>query len=144
MAISKQAFYEGAALYLLVRHAAIHNIEYTPPFLDLNLQFRVYLKYSAKGRSPWGFTFTRDEWTMLQSHGGKRLIIALICGSDGVAAITQKEFRVVIGQPRSSGHISCYRKHGEHYLIKGPLGKLPGKVAPSRWHLLIGGHIETS
>lgn len=61
MAIKKQEFYEGAALHLLVRSGGIMSIRYEAPFFLLNDNVLIYLKYSTKGRSPWGFTFTTDE-----------------------------------------------------------------------------------
>lgn len=56
MAIKKQEFYEGAALYLLARTGRIKSIRNQPPFFVLNDDLFVLLKYSTKSRSPWGFT----------------------------------------------------------------------------------------
>jgi len=85
MTIKKQAFYEGAALYLLARAGAIEGIRYEPPFFVLNEDLRIYLKHSTKGRSPWGFTFTVEEQSALEKHSASKAIIAgLVCGGDGV------------------------------------------------------------
>ena len=53
MAISKQDFYEGAAVYLLARTGNATSIRYDPPFFLINASLLVYLKYSTRTRSPW-------------------------------------------------------------------------------------------
>src|SRR2546430_7057395 len=87
MGIKKQEFYEGAALHRLARGGKIASVRYEAPFFFFNGEFLVLLKYSTRSRSPWGFTFTADEQLALNSvNSGSQLIIALICGADGVAA----------------------------------------------------------
>ena len=89
MGIKKQEFYEGAALYVLARAGGITSIRYEAPFFLLNDQLLVLLKYSTKGRSPWGFTFTRDEQVILQKRASQlRVVIGLVCGADGVVALS--------------------------------------------------------
>lgn len=147
MAIRKQDFYEGAALYLLIRSGRITDIRYEPPLFVLNNRLLVHLKYSTKGRSPWGFTFTPDEQSILQSRASKlNLVIGLICGSDGVAAITFEAYSSIAAPRKSAVHIACYRQHGEHYEVNGPDGMLDRKIAPSHWQRILEGrnHDETS
>jgi hypothetical protein len=55
MAIKKQEFYEGAALYLLARSGLVTGIRVEPPFFVLNNSVSVLLKYTTGKRSPWGF-----------------------------------------------------------------------------------------
>jgi hypothetical protein len=126
MAIGKQEFYEGAALHLLARSGRITSIRYEPPLFVVNNRLLVLLKYSTRGRSPWGFTFTTDEQALLQSKASRStLVIALICGSDA---------------PRESAiHIACYRQHGAHYEVSGPDGTIERKVAPSHWQRILEG-----
>lgn len=140
MAIKKQEFYEGAALHLLARAGEIKSLRYNPPFFLVNNHLQVLLKYTTKGRSPWGFTFTSDEQVMLQKNGHKlKTIIGLICGADGVAAITYADY-LNVATPRDSAiHISCYREHHQHYEVNGPDGTLAGKVAPSGWQNILKG-----
>src|ERR1700683_347324 len=89
MAIKKQEFYEGAALHRLVRTGAIPGIRYCPPFFTFNDRLLVLLKYSTRTRSPWRFTFKPDEQARLQTRALEQrpIIIAMVCGSDGIAAI---------------------------------------------------------
>lgn len=138
MAIKKQEFYEGAALHLLARTGQITSIRYEAPFFLLNDQLLVYLKYSTRSRSPWGFTFAIDEQVLLQTRASKvKTIIGLICGADGVAALTYDAYHIIAAIRKSAIHIACFRKHGEHYEVKGPDGRLDGKVAPSNWQRIL-------
>jgi hypothetical protein len=138
MAIKKQEFYEGAALHLLARAGKIKNLRYSPPFFLVNNHVQVLFKYSTRGRSPWGFTFTPDEQMLLQKNANKlKTIIGLICGADGVAAFTYADFLSVAALRDSAIHIACYRDHHQHYEINGPDGTLAGKVAPSGWQKIL-------
>jgi len=134
MAIKKQEFYEGAAIYLLARTGAIKAIHYQSPFFVLNEDVFVLLKYSTKSRSPWSFTFTNDEQEILSRQAAEsKTMIGLICGSDGVAACPYAAYRAVAAPRESAIHIACYRRHGEHYEVCGPDGSVAGKIPPSHW-----------
>lgn len=138
MAIKKQEFYEGAALHLLARAGAITSIQYDAPFFILNDQLSILLKYSTKGRSPWGFTFTMDEQKIMHIRSSEsKIVIGLVCGADGVAAFTYDAYLRVAAQRESAIHVACFRRHGEHYDVKGPDGKLDGKVAPLDWQRIL-------
>lgn len=138
MTIKKQEFYEGAALHLLVRTGGITSIRYDSPLFLVNNEVLVLLKYSTKGRSPWGFTFTKDEQALLQKKATEhKVVIGLICGADGVATFTYDGYRSVAAPRNAAVHIACYRKHGEHYEVNGPDGMLDGKVAPANWQRIL-------
>jgi hypothetical protein len=138
MSIKKQEFYEGAALHLLARTGEISGIRYVTPFFLLNDRLLIYMKYSTRGRSPWGFTFMPDEQVLLQKSASKfEIVIGLICGSDGVAALPYNNYQNIAAYRNSAVHIACYRNHGKHYEINGPNGTLPGKVAPSNWQRIM-------
>lgn len=133
MAIRKQEFYEGAALHLLARAGAITSIRYVPPVFMIN-GIVVLLKYCTKSRSPWGFTFMPDEQLLLHDTITRgKVIVGLICGSDGVAAFTHSDYRQIAPLRKPAIHVSCYREHGEHYAVNGPVGTLGRKIAPSTW-----------
>ena len=138
MAIRKQEFYEGAALHQLARAGGITGIQFDPPFIVLNGSVFVDIKYSTRGRSPWGFTFMPDEQVVLNRRASRSsLVIGLVCGADGVAAFSYDSYRTIAAPRRTSIHISCYREHGKHYKVCGPDGVLDEKIAPSGWrHLL--------
>ena len=134
MAIKKQEFYEGAALHLLARTGQITCIRYDPPLFFVNNTLLLHLKYSTKKRSPWGFTFVPDEQLLMQTRNlDFKVVLGLVCGSDGIATVPYDSFLAIAPPRASSVHISCYRQHGEHYEINGPDGTLERKVAPSAW-----------
>lgn len=138
MAIRKHEFYEGVALHRLVCSGVIPGIRCETPFFLVNGGLLVYLKYSTRVRGPWGFTFTADEQTLLEDRSpGRRVVIGLVCGHDGIAALDYACFQSVAERRRTSLHISCARRHGEHYSVSGPDGDLPRKVSPSLWQRLL-------
>ena len=134
MAIRKQEFYEGAALHKLIREGAVPGIRYVAPFFIVADRLFLYLKYSTKNRSPWGFTFTPEEQLVLTTNGRDReLVIGLVCGADGIAALSYEDYQTLVRPAAAAVHIACYRSHNEHYEVNGPDGQLAGKIAPSRW-----------
>jgi len=138
MAIKKQEFYEGAALHLLARSGKITALRYDPPFFALNDRLLVLLKYSTRGRSPWGFTFTSDEQALLGTADSRsKIVIGLVCGADGVAAFSYNEYLGIAALRQSAVHVSCYRRHGEHYEVNGPDGCLDRKISPSNWRRIL-------
>lgn len=138
MAIKKQEFYEGAALHVLARAGAITSLRYESPFFVVNEALSTLFKYSTRTRSPWGFTFTSAEQTLLQQRSrDHRTVVALICGDDGVAAFGYEAYSTIGGFRSSALHIACYRRHGEHYAISGPDGVMSAKVSPSNWRRIL-------
>ena len=138
MAIKKQEFYEGAALHILARSGGITGIKYESPLFLVNNHLLVLLKYSTRGRSPWGFTFMPDEQMLLYKRGAEsKIIIGLICGADGVAAFTYDAYHKIATPRDSAIHLACYRKHGEHYEVSGPDGTFERKVSPSNWQRIL-------
>ena len=140
MAIKKQEFYEGAALHVLARSGHIDRLRHAPPFFVFNDQLWVLIKYCARIRNPWGFTFTPSEQLALSGQAQRSTAaIALVCGSDGIAALDYFTFQSVAPIKTSSVHISCYRDHWEHYEVNGPEGKVPNKIPPSSWQRILSG-----
>lgn len=138
MPIQKQEFYEGAALHQLARSGKITSLEYEAPFFIINGNLFVCLKYSTRNRTPWGFTFTPDEQVLLRNRAKhSRLIIGLICGPDGIASIPYHSFREIAPPKKFAIHVSCYRRHGQHYGVFGPKGEHSRKIAPSLWQRIL-------
>jgi hypothetical protein len=138
MAIQKQEFYEGAALHQLIRGCGGAKIAFVAPFFVLNDHLRVHLKYSTGVRSPWGFTFMPEEQRRLATEATRQpIIIGLVCGSDGVAAIPSELF-LCIACPRDVAvRVACARRHREHFEVSGPDGVAPSKIPPSNWQRLL-------
>lgn len=139
MGIQKQEFYEGAALHQLIRNlSGTVSIAHSPPFFVFDGRLQVHLKHSTAKRSPWGFTFTVDEQVLLrQSSRAMPLVIGLVCGADGVAALPYDDYIRIAPLKDAAIRVSCRRNHREHFEIGGPDGTLPGKVAPSEWIKLL-------
>ena len=138
MAICKEAFYEGSALYFLARTGNVKNIRHNSPFYVGNNRIHVLIKYSTANRSPWGFTFTPEDQSRLTNKATTNaVVIGLICGSDGVATLAYKSYREIVIDKEASIRISCFRKHGEHYEISGPEGVLDRKIPPSMWQRIL-------
>jgi hypothetical protein len=139
VSIKKQEFYEGAALHVLARGDGIAGIRYRSPFFEFNGSLAALLKYSTRGRSPWGFTFVPAEQVLMEQRAAeRRLVIGLICGADGVAAFSYEDYRNIAAPRATAIHVACYRKHGKHYEVSGPDGTIGHKVAPATWRRLLG------
>jgi hypothetical protein len=140
MAIQKQEFYEGAALYRLIRTGVVCSIEYDQPTFLINGRLRIYLKYCTRVRSPWGFTFTAEEqWTLDEAAVNSPLVLGLVCAGDGIVAVTYAEYRELVPSCGVATRLACRRDHGEHYEVKGPESSLGRKVSPSRWLKILNG-----
>lgn len=138
MAIAKQEFYEGAALHRLARGGRIASLRYEPPLFVINDRVLVLLKYSTRGRSPWGFTFMPAEQALLEVRGPlSPTIVGLVCGGDGVAALEYADYRAIAAPRDAALHIACYRPRGAHYDVRGPDGDLNRKIAPSSWDKIL-------
>lgn len=133
MGIRKSDFYEGAALRQLIKSDHSVAIEIDGSFFTINGTISIYIKYSTKGRTPWGFSFTTAERAAIAEQSAKReTVIAMVCGGDGIAAITFNDFFELVDRD-GGGHVSCARKHDHHYKICGPNGELKRRIAPSQW-----------
>ena len=138
MAIHKQEYYEGAALHVLARKGVITSIRYDAPLFWINEKLFVLLKYCTKVRSPWGFTFTPDERRVLVRKSTEaNIIIGLICGADGVAAVPFDKYRTVAPDHELSFRIACFRAYNEHYEVSGPKGTTGSKIAPAEWNRIL-------
>lgn len=141
MGIDKKDYYQGAALFHLITTPSFQSLVYESPFFVLNKTRLVHLKYSAKTHSPWRFTFNSDEQNMLlkEYHKQVRLYLGMICGADGVACLNISSAVELAFGSSDVAWIACFRKHGEHYEIRGSNGVLDGKVAPSDWLRILEG-----
>ncbi len=138
MGIRKQEFYEGAAIHRLARCGSITSLLYEPPFFTVSGRLVLLLKYSTRTRSPWGFTFMPDEQRLLESRASRAaVVIGLICGADGVAALPYTEYAQIAPLSKTAIHVSCYRSHREHYEVNGPAGCVSRKIAPGDWQRIL-------
>lgn len=134
MSIQKQEFYEGAALHQLIRNGRGASFKHVAPIFILDDRIQLHLKYSTANRSPWGFTFTPDEQIVLhQLSNVMPLVMGLICGSDGIAAVRFEDYSKIAILRSTAVRVACFRKHREHFEVCGPDGKVSRKIPPSDW-----------
>jgi hypothetical protein len=139
MPIRKHEFYEGAAIYRLIRAGAITEVKWAAPFFELDGVFAVLLKYTTRGRSPWTFTLTPNEKAVLAERALQTpVLVGLVCGSDGIVSLSYSQLLSIAPHFVGTSHIACYRGHGHHYEIRGPAGVLTEKISPSAWDRLTG------
>lgn len=140
MAIQKQQFYEGAALHLIVRSGNVERIQTDPPFFVVNDVLLVHLKYCTKTRGPWAFTFAADEQLLLARRAQtQRLVLGLVCGGDGVAALSFDQYLEIAPTQSVAVRVACQRRPGQQYCVGGPAGDLSRKISPSAWQRLLFG-----
>ena len=66
-----------------------------------------------------------------------RVVIGLICGSDGIAAFSYDAYRTIASPGTSAVHIGCRRDHRKYYVVSGPCGVLDERIAQSDWRQLL-------
>ena len=137
--IDKQEFYHGVAIIRLLEDGHCQKVRKHDFGYTVNDEVFVFLKYSTKSRSPWRFTFRSDEVERLNSLASsfRRIALALICGGDGICAISWRKAVELLGN--DAGWISARRNFNEQYGVAGPNGKLDGKISLREWPLIIFG-----
>lgn|SRR3990172_3471739 len=135
--IDKQEYYHGAAIVRLLEDGRYKTVIKHSLGYMINGEVIVLVKYSTKNRSPWRFTFTLDEMVSVEILGKQntRMAIALICGGDGICAITVGELRSIMGD--NPGWIAAKRNYNEQYGVSGPSGKLERKIGFQRWPSIV-------
>ena len=130
--IDKHEFYRGAALIRLVNDVRLKSL--TPHASGYLINNGVYaiVKYSTKATTPWRFTFTPGELKVVDRELKRRqVVLALVCGGDGICAVSWDELEPYLGESRS--WVSCRREFNKRYAIAGTDGELPGRVPHNHW-----------
>ena len=101
-------------------------------FFLLNDRLPIYIKYSTNRRSPWHYTFHRqqqkDQQILFERYG--ECIVVFVCGKDGIASLCHTDFRKVLDHEFDEQEsVSIRRRHNEMYKIKGKDGSYERKVA---------------
>lgn len=135
--LDKQEFYHGAAIVRLLEDHRYRNLRRHEFCYLVNERVLVFLKYSTKSRSPWRFNFTEAEYARLNeaSSSGGRVVVAMVCGGDGVCALTWESVEQIFGNV--AGWISVRRKFNESYGVSGPNGNLQRKVQLQQWPKIV-------
>lgn len=134
MTIKKQEFYEGAALYQLLKTNAVERVSFANPFFILNDEIAVLLKYSTSKDSPWNFVFTGNELAELRHlETAFTYHVGLVCGSDGVVSLQRSQVLDLVGDCDANARVGCYRRHDQLYQVNGPTGPLRKKISRQSW-----------
>ena len=96
----------------------------------------LYIKYSTRRMSPWQFTFLenhQDEiMRMKSSH--ENVIIALVCGNDGIASLNYSELKEVLDEEHGHAEVvMVHRPPRGKYKINGTDGKMKKTVADNEF-----------
>jgi hypothetical protein len=125
--IRKVEYYHGAVLARLVRAEeqraiAIRLHPGCRSAYVLDERIALYVKYSTNRLSPWTFAFGVDhqaEIARLQDEF-REVLVALVCGLDGVACLRGFEYqRVLDDDPRSGEWIRVARSPRQKYAVTG-------------------------
>jgi len=135
--IDKQEYYHGAALIRVLEDARFVSIKKHALGYIINDEVIVLLKYSTKNRTPWRFSFTLDEMISIETFckENAKIVIALVCGGDGVCAIHTEELHDIMGD--NPEWIAVRRNFNEQYGVAGPKGMLERKIAFQRWPSIV-------
>ncbi|MCL4456811.1 MAG: hypothetical protein M1147_12045 [Nitrospirae bacterium] len=140
--IDRQEFYHGAALIRLLDDNRCIAVKKHFTGYIVNNEVIVLFKYSTRSRTPWRFTFTLDEMITIETlcKGENKIVIALICGGDGICAVYAEELYSIMGD--NPGWIAIKRDFNEQYGVTGPKGALERKISFKRWPSIIFDSIE--
>jgi len=136
--LDKSEYYHGAAIIRLMGDARCLAVK-KRGFLGyvVNDEIFVFLKYTTKARSPWGFSFNKEDvdhlFTIEQEY--KSVVLGLVCGGDGVCALHWSEAKELLGG--KPGRIATGRKHNQCYAVWGTKGTWKRKIPLGRWPLLL-------
>jgi hypothetical protein len=129
--IDKQAYYRGAAIFQLLHDERTVTIRPLRPGFLINDEVFSLIKYTARVTSPWHFTFSPAERNAIDQHRDHPVVIALVCGGDGVCAVLLDDVNAILDDPPT--WISVSRKVNKRYKVNGSAGEMVRKVPRNRW-----------
>jgi len=135
--IDKREFYHGVAIIRLLEDERCQMVQKRDCGYDVNGEVFIFPKYSTKSRSPWRFSFSKDDAERLNSlaRSFAKIVIVLVCGGDGICAIPWREAVDLLGN--DAGWISAKRNFNEQYGVAGPRGKMKRKISLRDWPSII-------
>jgi hypothetical protein len=136
--LDKTEYYHGAAIIRMLDDERCKSVKKRGSLGYIaNDEIFIFLKYTTKARSPWGFTFDQEDVDRCttMAHEYKGVVLGLICGGDGVCALHWPEARELLES--KSGRIAVKRKYDQSYTVWGTAGALKGKIPVKRWPLLL-------
>ncbi len=135
--IDKQEYYHGVVIVRLLDDHRFRSVSKSEGCYLCNEGVLVNIKYSTKNRSPWSFSFSPDELRRIEhlAASGTAIVIALVCGGDGVCALELEELREI--GVASEGAITVRRGFRRLFSVSGPVGSLEHKISHSRLNDLV-------
>lgn len=134
----KTEFYHGAAILRVIQDLRSFSIKKKENLgYIVNERIFIFLKFSTRGRSPWGFTFDQEDVDRCVNMENEYSLVALglICGGDGICTLRWNEAKFLLaGKP---GRIAASRNYNKSYSVRGSAGKLKKKISSKRWPSLI-------
>lgn len=135
--LDKSEYYHGAAIVRLMENKRCQSVRMRESLgYVVNNDIFVFLKYTTKGRSPWGFMFDQEDvdrcFRMAKEY--RKVVLGFICGGDGVCALEWPEANEILGG--KPGRIAAGRKHNHSYSVWGTAGELGRKIPVGRWSSL--------
>jgi hypothetical protein len=138
--LDKSAYYHGAAVIPILEDARCRSIRKLGTLgYVVNDDIFLFIKYTTKERTPWRFTFDQEDIDRCAKVNAeyRRLVLGLVCGSDGVCAVDSEQARELLGA--TPGWIAAARKHNHSYSVWGSNGELKRKVSLGKWPALAFG-----
>jgi hypothetical protein len=130
--IDKQEFYHGAAIARALHDDRLESIRPHRGGYLANEDSFVLIKFSTRSTSPWRFTFTPAEISLVQAEAQeRRTSIALVCGGDGTCGVSWDALNEVFDGNRP--WISCSRRFNGRYAVAGAVGRLTRRVPHNHW-----------
>ncbi len=135
--IDKREFYHGVAIVRLLEDERCQRVQKRDCGYDVNGEVFIFPKYSTKSRSPWRFSFSKDDTEKLNSLASSfgKIVIVLVCGGDGICAVLWREAVNLLGN--DAGWISAKRNFNEQYGVAGSQGKMKRKISLRDWPSII-------
>ena len=134
--MSRVSFFHGAALIRVIRHGSFCSVkvcEENDCSYLINDDSGIYIKYSQRRLSPWGFTFSEEHVREIEDMNERlgKVFVVLVCNEDGICCLDWQEFATVISTESTMypKWISLSRMKGEKYSVWGRDGKLKHKRA---------------
>ncbi len=135
--IDKFGYYHGAALVRLMDDERCRAVKKQGLLgYVVNDEIFVFLKYTTKARSPWGFTFDQEDVDRCSKMAQefKSVVLGLVCGGDGICGLHWCEAKNLLGD--KPGRIATGRNHNQSYSVWGTAGEWKRKISLNRWPLL--------
>ena len=130
--IDKQEFYHGAAIVRALNDNRLESIRPCHGGYLANDESFVLIKFSTAAASPWRFTLTPPEVSLIKSQTHPyRSSLAFVCGGDGICAVPWCTLKDVFDEGRP--WISCSRHFNGRYVVAGANGALTRRVPHNHW-----------